>query len=417
MSPTTVPTPTTRSPVVLMGVACLILLVDGYDLFILGTVGPSLVHYEPWGATAATIGVLGSATALGMPFGSLFAGWAADRWGRRIPMALAMTWISVSMLAAALAPSLVIFGIVRFCTGIAIGALVPLVSTFVADHSPARRKTLYLTIALSSIGVGGLIAAITGWVLLPTMDFQVLFFPGVLPLLLVPIVWWLVPGGIPAGGPVHGKAPRNRFRQVLAPEIRRTTILFWVAMFMSLALLYSTTAWLPTVMLRSGYDLSSSLEFMIAFSVGALVGGVWLAVVADRGYLRAVTMGTFLLAAVALFVLSTPQPRPLLLLASALAGIGSMGCQAMVVACVTAFYPPTVRGTGLGLALAIGRLGAILGPILISLIASLSTAPRAPFFAFIAIAILGAIVITLLPRKLEPSTRPVAARAAAGQDA
>ncbi len=95
MSSTTVSTPTRRTPVALMGIACLILLVDGYDLYILGTVGPSLVQYEPWGATAATIGVLASATALGMPFGSLFAGWAADRWGRRLPMVIALAWISV----------------------------------------------------------------------------------------------------------------------------------------------------------------------------------------------------------------------------------------------------------------------------------------------------------------------------------
>ncbi len=384
-----------------MGIACLMLFVDGYDLYILGTVGPSLVQYAPWGTTAAAIGLLGGATALGMPFGSLFAGWAGDRWGRRLPMALSMAWISVSMLAAALAPSLVVFGIVRFCTGIGIGALVPLVSAFVADHSPARHRTLYLSIALSFLGFGGLAAALTGRALLPAVHFQWLFLPGVLPVLLVPFIWRLVPGGAPAGGSARGKAPRNRFGQLFAPEIRRTTILLWVAMFMSLALLYSTTAWLPTVMLRSGYDLSSSLEFMIAFTAGGLLGLFWLAMIADRGYLRWVTVGTFLIGAVSLFVLSTPQPRPLLLLASALSGLGAMGCQGMVVACVSAFYPPNVRGTALGVALAVGRLGAILGPVFLSLITILTPEPRAPFFAFIGIAILGAIVVALLPSRFE----------------
>ena len=288
-------------------------------------------------------------------------------------------------------------------------------SAVVADHSPARRRTLYLTIALCFIGLGSLVAALTGRALLPTVHFQLLFLPGVVPILLIPFIWWLVPGGATAGGPVRGKAPRNRFGQLLAPEIRRTTILLWVAMFMSLALLYSTTAWLPTVMVRSGYDLSSSLEFMITFTLGATVGLVVLATVADRGYLRWVTMGTFVVGAVALFVLSTPQPRPLLLLASALAGVGAMGCQNMVTASVTAFYPPTLRGTALGVAFAVGRLGAILGPVLISLVTILVPAPRAPFFAFIVIAILGAIVVAMLPRQFESSAGLVPAPAATPQ--
>lgn len=125
--------------------ACLILFVDGYDLFTLGTVGPSLVHYQPWGATTSAIGLLGSATALGMPLGSMLAGWSADRWGRRTPMIVAVVWISASMLAATFAPGLGFLVAVRFCTGIGIGALAPLVSAYVADHAPPRRAAEHCT--------------------------------------------------------------------------------------------------------------------------------------------------------------------------------------------------------------------------------------------------------------------------------
>ena len=248
--------------------------------------------------------------------------------------------------------------------------------------------------------------------LLPVVQFQLLFLPGVLPILLVPLIWWLVPGGAPAGGAEDASARRSRIMQLLAPDVRRTTILFWVASFLSFALLFSSTAWLPTVMVRLGYDLGSALEFMLAFTTGAVVGGIALAAIADRGHQRTVTWGMFALAAVALFVLSTPQPRPILLVAAALAGIGSQAVQSMIMACQSAFYPPHVRGTALGASNAVGRLGAILGPTYLSIVTSLDGSPRAPFFAFIVLAVLGAIAIALLPRHLESSSEPVPAPAA-----
>lgn len=411
MSSTTLPT-TSKRPAGMLVIACLILFVDGYDLYILGTVGPSLVNYEPWGATAATIGVLGSATALGMPFGSVFAGWAADRWGRRMPLAVALSWISVSMLAAALAPNLVFFAVVRVCTGLALGALIPLVGVFVADQAPARHRTLHIAVAMSAIGVGGVLAALAGRALLPEVHFQLLFLPGVLPILVVPLIWRFVPAGSPSEGPAGPMIQRNRVLQLLAPDLRRTTILFWVASFLSFALLFSSTVWLPTVMVRAGYDLGSALEFTIAFTVGAVIGNVALAPIADRGHLKVVTLGMFVIAAIALLALSTPQPRPILLVVSALAGVGAQAVQSMIISCMGAFYPPRLRGTGLGVGTGVGRLGAIAGPIYLSVVTSFSDAARAPFFAFIVIAILGAIVISLLPRKLESSDEPAQAAAA-----
>jgi AAHS family benzoate transporter-like MFS transporter len=392
--------------------ACLILFVDGYDLFTLGTVGPSLVHYQPWGATTSAIGLLGSATALGMPLGSMLAGWSADRWGRRTPLITVVVWISASMLAATFAPGLGFLVAVRFCTGVGIGALAPLVSAFVADNAPPRHRTLHLTIALVSIGVGGIASALLGRLLLPDVHFQWLFLPGIVSIIIVPFISRMVPAKVPAADPVEARVPRNRVSQLFAPEIRRTTILFWGAAFMSMALLFSTTSWLPTVMMKAGYDLSSSLEFLTTFTAGAVIGGLVLSPIADRGHLRLVTFGTFVLAAIALFVLSTPQPRPLLLGVSALAGLGSLGCQNMLVSCMSAFYPPHLRGTGLGVGLGVGRLGAIFGPAYVAVVTGSVVSPRAGFFAFIMLAILGAIIVAMLPRHLTSPGEPVPTQAA-----
>ncbi|PXX71510.1 AAHS family benzoate transporter-like MFS transporter [Nocardia tenerifensis] len=391
--------PAPRRQAVVLILACAILFVDGYDLFTLGTIGPSLLHDRSWGASPATLGTLGSITALGMPIGSILAGWAADRWGRRTPMVVAVCWISASMLAAAFVSDLQTLSAARFCTGIGIGALAPLVSAFVTDGAPAHRRTLHLAIALGSIGVGGTASAFLGRLLLPDHHFQTLFLIGAVPILLAPVIWRWVPAEAP-----HRRedAAPERVSTLLSPRIRRDTILFWIATFMSMALVYSTTAWLPTIMMKNGYNLSSSLEFLIAFTIGASLGGLGAAVFADRGKLKLVTMGTFALAAVALLTLSTNQPRPLLLIVSALAGLGSLGCQNMVIAAMSAYYPPRLRGTALGFGLGVGRLGAIAGPTYLSLATTLIASPRAGFLAFTIPALLGAATTSFLPRTLTP---------------
>ncbi|MCP2335765.1 MFS transporter [Actinomadura rupiterrae] len=405
--------PATRMRTGMLALACLVLFIDGYDLFALGTIGPSLLHDRSWGAHPSTLGTLGSVTAAGMPFGSILAGWSADRWGRRVPLALSVGWISVSMLATALAGDLTQLGAGRFCTGIGIGALAPLVSALVSDGAPAGRRTLHLAVALGSIGVGGTASALLGRFLLPEHGFQSIFWIGVVPVVLVPLIWVMVP----AGRPQHARpeatrhettrvgAARDAWRAVaelFSPSARRGTVLLWLATFMSMALVYSTTAWLPTVMMRSGYNLGSSLEFMIAFSVGASAGGLVVSLLADRGHLKLVTLGTFVLAALALLTLSSNQPRPLLLAVSALAGLGSLGCQNMIIACMSAFYPPHLRGTGLGVGLGAGRIGAIVGPSYLSAATAMASSPRTGFVAFMIPAVLGAAIVALLPRTLSP---------------
>ncbi|WP_432181622.1 MFS transporter [Streptomyces sp. NBC_00063] len=380
-----------------------ILFIDGYDLFALGTVGPSLLRHDEWHVTAGTLGTLGSATALGMPVGSMLAGWLGDRYGRRRPLTLFLSLISAAMLLAALAPNLGTFAVARVLTGLGIGALAPLVGALVTDHAPTARRTLSIAAVMACVGIGGTVSALLGRLLLPQTPFQWIFAMGGLPLLLLPFVWRLLPAsdgpGIATGEPrAAAHAEPARPIELLAPGRRWTTLVLLLAAFMSFVLIYSTSTWLPTVMIRSGYDLASAMEFSIAFTLGAAVGSVLLSLLGDMGHLRAVTVGGFLIGAAGLLALSTHQPRPLLLLLSALAGVGSMGTQSLVVACMASHYPPALRATGMGFTLGIGRVGAIAGPTYLSAATALITSPRAGFYAFSLPAVLGAIAVLLLPR-------------------
>jgi len=391
--------------------AFLILFVDGYDMFTLGTVGPALLAYEPWGATAATLGTLAAVTGFGMPIGSMLAGWLSDRTGRRLPIVVAVGLISVAMLLAAIAPNVVVFGIARFVTGIAIGGLSPLVAALVSDHGPRSSRTLYIAVAFAAFGVGGAGSAFLGSVLLTHTHFQWLFLPGLLPLLL-PWPLWRV---LPAGGPVADRARASAVgasvpgpRELFAAPLRRATLLLWAASFLSLALIYSTGSWLPTVLLRNGYAMTSALQFTVAFTLGASLGSIGLALLADRGYLRAVTVGGFAAAAVVLTLLpfAREQSTLIVLLLCALAGVGSLAGQALVVACMVDLYPGRLRGTALGFGQGFGRLGAIVGPAYLAVMTTVLATPYAGFFAFALIAVLGALAIALLPRRRAEEVGP-----------
>ncbi|NRQ38235.1 MFS transporter [Nonomuraea sp. NN258] len=384
--------------------AFLILFIDGYDLFTLGTAGPALLGHDTWQVTPATLGMLGAVTGLGMPVGSALAGWAGDRWGRRLPLVVSLGVISAAMLLGALAPGVEVLAVARAITGVGVGALAPLVGALVADNAPAGRRTLHLAVAMAALGIGGAASALLGRLLLPQTPFQWLLAAGALPLLLVPLVWRLTAGvaGASRTGPVAGA----RAAELFAPGLRRATVFLWAAAFMSFALIYSTSTWLPSVLMSSGYDLGSALEFSMAFTFGAAAGTTGLSLLADRGHLRVITVSGFLLAAAALLALSTQQPRPVLLLLAALAGVGSLGTQSLVMACMAEHYPPALRASGMGFGLGAGRFGAIAGPGYLAAVTVYLASPQAGFYAFVLPAVLGAAAVAALPRTAgTPATR------------
>ncbi|MFE6365699.1 MFS transporter [Streptomyces sp. NPDC057806] len=397
-------------PAVALGLV--ILCIEGYDLFILGAVGPSLLAHPDWEVTKSTLGLLGSLTALGMPLGSIAAGWAGDAFGRRLPMAVSLAWLSVSMLLSAIAGDLTLFAATRFLTGMGIGALIPLVTAYVSDAATPGRHSLHVGTATTGLAIGGIITGVVGRTLLPEWDFRTLFFFGVIPLLLVPVVYRMVPAGIhdrPAAAAHTEEAEEEagRLRQLLGPANRRSTLLFWSATFTGLVIVYGASTWLPALMVDAGYDLGSSLEFSIAFNIGAVVGTIGAAVIADRGALKAATMVSFGLAAVAMIVLCTPQPRFLLLVASAVAGFGALGTQALVNIYVAHSHPANLRGTALGFSLGVGRLGAIAGPSYVAAATVVIDSSTAGFYAFVVPAVLGAVLIGLMKTSRRPTAEAV----------
>ena len=142
---------------------------------------------------AATAGALGSYAMLGVLVGAIICGAVGDYIGRRNIILFSLAWFSLGMVATALSTSVFSFGLLRFLTGLGLGAILAAAATTMAEFAPKGKRNLYNAIVYSGIPAGGVLAALLGILLLEPLGWRGLFMLGALPILLVPIAWFKLP--------------------------------------------------------------------------------------------------------------------------------------------------------------------------------------------------------------------------------
>ena len=419
---------------------------DGFDLVVLGAVTPALLEYEPWGLTAPEVGTIASYGLFGMLIGALSIGTLSDMIGRRKTIIISVVSFSVFTALLAAAPSPEVFGIFRFLAGLGLGGLIPTAATLVSEYAHTSRGSSSITFMMTGYHVGGVLTALLAIPILPALGWRAMFVVGALPaLVLVPLMLKNLPES-PGFLIAHDRRAEAdelaaRYGITLAPEEVREvreeeraseggrfgalktlfsggyvigTIAFWVASFMGLLLVYGLNQWLPQIMREAGYALGAALAFLLVLNLGAVIGLLIAGPVADRYGSKVACGGWFALAAIFLFLLSVPLPLPLTYLAVLVTGIFVFSAQVLLYAYVSKHYPTSGRGTALGWAAGIGRLGAICGPLFGGLLLGAGLAVPWGFYAFALVGLLGAIFIALVPRspaeeaKEAPPARPEA---------
>lgn len=409
----------TRSRARVIALCWTAIVVDGYDLIVYGTVLPTLISGE-WALDAGTAGWIGSLALVGMLVGPLLAGTVTDRLGRRRLMIMCIAWFSVAMALCALAPSPEVFGLLRFVAGVGLGGVVPTAIALTVEYAPAGRRNAANALMFSGYSVGGVVAALSGIVLLEQLGWRALFWigAGVGAVLLVVVavalpesVAYLVGRGRRAeaaalaaryGMPGPDDAPsgagRAGLRALLDRHHLRGTLLFWVGTGFGLLLVYGLNTWLAQIMRQAGYPLGGALAFLLALNLGAIVGAPLLGALADRVGPHPVVTGMFLTAAASILLLMNRFPTPVLLGLIAVAGACTIGTTIIVNSYTATFYPEHLRAAGLGWSLGIGRIGAIAGPLYGGVVMATGAGFAANFLAFAIPAVLGAIVMVLVPR-------------------
>lgn len=415
-----------RSVIGIVTIAAIAIIFDGYDLVVYGAVLPTLMadasHLGEISAQQG--GALGSYALIGVMVGALLTGAFGDRVGRRKMMLINIVWFSVGMAATAFATSITAFGALRFFTGIGVGGLVATAGAVVAEFAPPGKRNLFNAIVYSGVPAGGVMASFLAIVLLDSIGWRGLFLIGALPLvLLLPAALiklpespaWLQSRGrtdeaaatcakygfpLPAATPA---APTEKigFAALATRKYALGTGLLGMMSFGGLLLTYGLNTWLPKIMADAGYDANGSLAFLLVLNGGAIVGGLLASKVADGRGPQSVIATTFLLAAVALVLLTLGFPLPVLLTAVAIAGVGTIGTQVLIYGFVSNYYDTPARGAGVAWCAGFGRLGGIFGPVIGGLLIGAGFANNVNFYIFAGIALAGAAVTYFVPKQAD----------------
>src|SRR5699024_7568004 len=176
-------------------------------------------------------------------------------------------------------------------------------------------------------------------------------------------------------------------------------VLFSIASFTGLMLVYGLNNWLPEIMRNAGYALNSSLGFLLLLNLGAVVGTVSVATLADKVGPKIAVCLAFLAAVVSLTALSFQPQTVVLYLAVAIAGLGSIGTQILVNGYAAEYFPGWTRGTAVGITLGVGRVGAVIAPVLVGAILDSQLGFGWNFYVFVIAALLGLLMAILIPTR------------------
>jgi len=414
--------------------SALIIIFDGYDLVIYGVALPKLM--VEWQIDTITAGFLGSIALFGMMFGAIIFGSLSDKlesygFSRKKLIILCICLFSSFTLLCGYASNPQSFGIFRFIAGLGLGGVMPNVIALMTEYAPKKLRATLVSLMFSGYAVGGMCSALLGMWLVPQYGWKIMFVLGGLPLLLIPMIWLLLPESIDylvrrkknekafqVLRQIDSSLTYNAQTQISLHHENQTTsktpvkdlfsenrgpitLLFWGSVFMALVLVYALGNWLPKLMVEAGYDLSTSLVFLLALNIGGMLGAIGGGYLADRFNLAKVLCTLFLSGAIALFLLSYSLPTFVLYICIAIAGAASIGGQILLLAYMSQFYSSNIRATGLGMALGVGRLGAILGPILCGWLLSLSLPINYNFIALSIPCIIAVLSVSMIYYRLK----------------
>ncbi|MBB5499388.1 MFS transporter [Paraburkholderia sp. MM5384-R2] len=398
----------------------IVIIFDGYDLAVAGVALPSIM--QDMGVSAASAGFMVSSALFGMMFGAVIMGMLADALGRRWTIAASLLIFSAFTAAAGFTHEPKVFSILRFIGGIGLGGVMPILVAQMTEYSPRRMRSTLVTLMFSGYSVGGMLAAVLGKALLLKYGWESVFIAAGLPALLVPFVLrymsesmsFLQRKGrvnelrkiaialdpsLESAGSYHFKLPEalksERIGLTTLFEDGRgiSTLFIWVSFFMGLFVVYALSSWLAKLMANAGYSLGSALTFVLVLNFGALVGAVSGGWLADRFNMKHVLTGMYACAAISIVLLGFRLPHSLLLVAVFVAGASTIGTQLAGYAYAGQFYPAAVRGTGIGWASGVGRVGAILAPVMIGALVGMSLPLKQNFIAIAIPSVIAAIAM------------------------
>ena len=425
--------PVSRFQVHVAILCALVAMLDGFDIQAIAFVAPSLS--EIWQVPLSDFGPALAASLVGLMIGAMSLGPLGDKYGRKGLLIVSFCLVGLTTLLTAFATNMTELFIYRFLTGVGLGGTIPNAIALTAEYAPARRRTIFVTIMFCGFPLGAALGGFLAELLITQYGWQAIFYVGgVLPLLLCILLYFSLPESI-----VYlADRPSSRAETArLMAKIDRSfsassettftssdanaesgsipalfnngrwliTLLIWAIFFANLLLLYFILSWLPGILSASGLPRDRAFLATGIFNLGGVLGGISLSFICDRYGTSRVLVFVFLLAAVAIAAIATFfDTLQLVLFFVFFAGIGVVGSQFFLNVIAAAFYPTSIRSTGLGWALGAGRIGAIVAPLLGGVLMKWGWNATSIFWLLAGFAVLCVIIMRILHKKIESSS-------------
>lgn len=375
-----------------IAICCLLMTLEGVDIQVLGIVAPQLM--PALGIGKADTGTIFAMTQVGGVLGAVLGGRYSDIWGRRNMLFLSVAMFGVFTFATIFATGFFSMLVIRTMAGIGIGAAVPNVVGLAVEAAPQRHRVKAVTIVMAGMPIGGASIASFAASAMAGMGWKSLFYiGGLLPLALLPLLLF-VPNRRTAnqqqtGGKISIRALFKQGRQIV-------TLLVWMIFFLTAAMIYLLLNWLPTLMTERNFTVADGQIAAFYFNLGCVGGGWILGACVDRYGPKLVLPLAYLgfiagLVGMAFSVGLTP-----LLVSITTVGFFMMGAYYCLNGVTALLYPEEIRGLGVGSALAVGRIGSIVGPLAAGLILQWGGGPKMIVVAMIPAVIIAATGVSVL---------------------
>ncbi|MEJ2110248.1 MAG: MFS transporter [Acidobacteriota bacterium] len=410
----------------------LVLFTDGFDAQTIGFLAPSIA--DGTHIPVDTFGPIFSASLIGLMIAAMLAGPIADRWGRKWPIIFSTVTLAVFSILTAHSSTFNQLLLFRFLTGLGLGGALPTVVALIFEYVPRRLMAVTVTVLFCGLPLGGFICGMLSSRMVPVWGWQSVFYVGgVLPLIIALLLIALLPESVQflsqqSGNPekaaklirkivpskavtidsISFTAPSAESRGVPVKHLftggrAAGTVLLWIPNFMNLLLMYVILNWFPTLLIQTGMSVSEGVTATAFFSLGGILGTLVEGFLIKFRGMYKVLLTEFMLCGLFIAALSVWADTWLLVMVLAfLLGLLVIGAQAGLNVLAAEYYPTSIRSTGVGWALGMGRIGSILGPILAGILVAIPWEPKQILLAgaIPAILALGAILLgRRMPRR------------------
>lgn len=354
-----------------------------------------------WDLTAQQMGWIGSIQSIGMAVGALIFGLMADRIGRKNVFIITLLLFSIGSGISAFATSITIFLILRFFIGMGLGGELPVASTLVSESVPAEKRGQIVVLLESFWAAGWLIAAVISYFIIPKFGWQTALLISATPALYALYLRVGLPDS-PRFEAIKDKAKISAFQSIAnlwTNEYRKRTTMLWIVWFCVVFSYYGMFLWLPSVMVLKGFSLIKSFGYVLIMTLAQLPGYFTAAWCIER-FGRKFVLAVYLIGtAISALLFGNAESTALLITSGILLSFFNLGAWGGLYAYTPEQYPTIIRGTGSGSAAAFGRLGGVLGPLLVGYLVAQKTPISTIFTIFCISVFIAALAVIFLGKE------------------